>query len=470
MLSSSPSAMVLPSGGNPAVERLRISVAGFVIGALLATQAATACGVGDGGGSVRLKPEELAGRWKEARARVSFTVRPTTSSGEEREGSATLYVLAGVVRLDVAGDGGESTVIIVPYEGPGNDSIFSCSDARQRCSGEGSDPLLYAFLIPLFRGPAWLTGGEDNGGSGLEVREEDTDRRIAGNETRCFLRSWEAVGEERRSRELFNDAWAGSTEVCYTADALPLAYNFSTTDNGGTSGFRFEATSVSGDVSSSDIQPPYPTAGLLPTPTPRDVPPGTATAEAVNDGPRAEKALLTLSDFPPGWTASASSSGEARFHIGSELFGETRTALAQSPFFVYAESSGPKMLRHTVALYSTAGEATAACAEDRVATAVMGRFEEIMGGGLGIDVTRSSLAPLHLFPDARLGAKSSAQRMEIDFKTDTGVEVVVYSDVVCVTNGRSSFLVSANRYGSPFDADELLRYVEIANQKASDAQ
>jgi len=71
---------------------------------IIAVTAALAAGilfVVNRGAGVRVQPADLVGRWRFARAKVSFRVLPTTASDGGSEGQAALYVFEGVVRLDM---------------------------------------------------------------------------------------------------------------------------------------------------------------------------------------------------------------------------------------------------------------------------------------------------------------------------------------------------------------------------------
>jgi len=175
-------------------------------------------------------------------------------------------------------------------------------------------------------------------------------------------------------------------------------------------------------------------------------------APTPDDALAAKSALLSLPDFPSGWTLSdAARSGSSPLEKCRDAkTGKNQTAEAESGSF----GNGAASVRQTVLVYRTPGDAAAAM--DSLANELGCAVNLMNTGKAETDEASVSGAVAGTVPAPVVGDRTNAYRIRfhITVKT-TKAEADGYIDVIYVQSGRSIVgLVASNAY-EPLAADVL---------------
>ncbi len=191
---------------------------------------------GDGGatGDVSEELQSLAGEWGKKSVKVAYDFT-TTTAGQSSTGAMTLYWKPpDSWRMDFDSEG--TTGILI--SSGGKSYLCSESDGGGQCLESPAGQAAPFPFLSAFTDPGALQDLVGEAITGVDV--ERSERTIAGQAARCFSISGAAAG--------------GSAEYCFSEDGIMLLLR------SGASGSEFvlEATSVEGEVTEADLQPPYP--------------------------------------------------------------------------------------------------------------------------------------------------------------------------------------------------------------------
>lgn len=183
------------------------------------------------------------------------------------------------------------------------------------------------------------------------------------------------------------------------------------------------------------------------------------------DDEKAKGLLLTLADFPPGWTADQGDDKKSPFD---------ECELGKSPGNV-GEAESPTFQRDSGSIYEKVVIfESAAAAEGSFArmTKIGECLVSVVNSGKAdtneAKWTEASFSQLSFTP---LASKTSAWRMKISIQAKnnlgaaTGPKFDLFLDVVLVAQGRYAFSLQATDILSPFSINEFQRFAEKALAK-----
>lgn len=154
--------------------------------------------------------------------KATYTLSGTGATGDE---SFTLYSRPPDSRVDFTSGGSTQTFI----SSGGKD--YLCDDSSQTCS---VSPVALGSTLPFL---AFLTDPQTLS-SAVSSDLDHSTKTIAGQDADCYSAS----------------GGGATSEVCFNSDGIIVSIHVSV----GGAEYTMEATSVSGTVSDSDLQPPYP--------------------------------------------------------------------------------------------------------------------------------------------------------------------------------------------------------------------
>jgi hypothetical protein len=200
-----------------------------------------------------------------------------------------------------------------------------------------------------------------------------------------------------------------------------------------------------------------PTATAAPTPTQTPTP----TVVANEDG-LAASMLLTLADFPTGWSEDKDEEqDEEPFDECEELIAQGSTGRAESGSFSRADL--PEV-SHTVAVFQQAEQARAALAGiEELGNCFV---KAINDGKLDDEEATYEDASFRRVSFPVYGDVTEAWRIQARIKLkDPITEATLYIDFISVVNGRVAFTIGVADVFTPMDAEELEGFVQKANAK-----
>ena len=212
----------------------------------------------------------------------------------------------------------------------------------------------------------------------------------------------------------------------------------------------------------------------LTTPVEDDAPVATdAPAQDVDaDAAAAEAALLTLSDFPAGWSEAPDTADEELREGTTECFGpdavELRNGEAQASTSVFADPQDESRVDQTVTVAPTLESAEAymaAASADGVAecltTVFRERLPEVLAGDeatQSVEVGEVVVGALNVGP---IGEETFAYRITSPL-TNQGLSVDVVLDFVSVRVGRSAAGINFVSQGDPQPIERITEYTTLA--------
>jgi hypothetical protein len=186
-----------------------------------------------------------------------------------------------------------------------------------------------------------------------------------------------------------------------------------------------------------------------------------ATPTAVDETAFAKSMLLTVNDFPSGWTETPSSaSGEDPLKKECNLNEDARTGRAETGDF--AESEGKPSLSESVLTFANAKDAVAAL--DQTTATVDCGIKAFNDGKLDSDgIAFSDAASRKLSLNAP-GDKSYAYEIDVTGKS-SGSDVAVHLVVVYAVVGRIGYSLTAVSTDAPYKAADLEPFAKKAAAK-----
>lgn len=234
-------------------------------------------------------------------------------------------------------------------------------------------------------------------------------------------------------------------------------------------------TTTTGDTTAETPEQPEETSAPEDEPDDEEPDDDSEDDQAIADG-----ALLTLSDFPSGWTEKTDDDDrdeakeEEQERAIAECLGVDYERLygddisAESPTFV---SPDDEEVSNTAGLEDTEEDAIfvmETLASDDAARCFAEVFQKLIEDeemGEGVEVGAVSFDRLSLRDD--LGDESNGFRVTIPIAAD-GMEVDAYLDVAVARVGRGGITVQTFSMFTPFDTAELERYTELAADRLRD--
>ncbi len=120
--------------------------------------------------------------------------------------------------------------------------------------------------------------------------------------------------------------------------------------------------SASGSANASPTASPTATPSASPTTTPTSTPISTVTTTPQNASAQAKSMLLTLQDFPTGWTAGTATTGNRVFQnpMACPAVGAAPQEVGEASSGLFQSANRYVNMTEVVAIYATAGDASAA--------------------------------------------------------------------------------------------------------------
>jgi hypothetical protein len=185
----------------------------------------------------------------------------------------------------------------------------------------------------------------------------------------------------------------------------------------------------------------------------------------MNEDELAESMLLSVDDFPSGWSeAPVGEEEESPFDKCDQGDSEGRTGRAETGDFSRGDQA---TVSQGVAIFQTAQQVEAPLDRfSELGECLAGVVED---GELDNDEAAFSDATFGPLAIREFGDRTDAYRIKIHFKakqqTGLGSEGDLFVDAVLVTNGRVGFTIRADDALTPFDTDELEDIVGKAQSK-----
>jgi hypothetical protein len=193
--------------------------------------------------------------------------------------------------------------------------------------------------------------------------------------------------------------------------------------------------------------------------------PVATVANHPDESAAAKAMLLTVNDFPAGWSEEAKSETKSPLDKCAPPPPTEKTGGAKTGSF---SSGNTDSVSESLAVYTTAAVA-ANITPDQASVACF--TKTINGGALDDDTAKyngASISPLS-FP--ALGDASSAYRLKLHVQlkgqTGLGSEADAYIDLINVSKGRVGFTVTAFSVLSPFDTTVLQQFAQKALAKVT---
>ena len=186
-----------------------------------------------------------------------------------------------------------------------------------------------------------------------------------------------------------------------------------------------------------------------------------------NEDELARSMLLTVADFPSGWSEAPDDEEESPFDKCKPGDPEGRTGRAETGDF---SRGGQPSVSEAVAIFETPEQVQSSL--DRFSELGDCLTRVVDDGDLDTDEAEYSDATFGELSFRQFGDRTDAYRLKIHVKskqgTGLGSEGDLFLDVVSVMNGRVGFSFNATDAFSPFDTEELEDIVSKAHAKVED--